>query len=94
MSTIELIPDIENLENDIFKLNLFTDISDELDDSLTELIENKSITIDRVYFDSKHNELKVDLKSENITNINLINQFEKLIAEAFFKTLSEYQYYN
>lgn len=89
-----LINDIENAKNDIFKLNLFTDIMNELDDSLIKLIENKSITIDNVYFDFKYNEIKVDLKIENITNIKLLNKFEKLITEAFFKTLSDYQYYH
>ncbi|MEL7597304.1 MAG: hypothetical protein AAGU01_03775 [Clostridiaceae bacterium] len=85
---------VNDIENDIFKLNIFTDIMNELDDSLTRLIENKSITIGNVYFDSKHNELKVDLKIENITDTKLLNTFEKLITEAFLKTLSEYQYYN
>lgn len=85
---------VNDIENDIFKLNLFTDIMNELDDSLTRLIENKSITIDNIYFDSKHNELKVDLKIKNITDTKLLNTFEKLITEAFLKTLSEYQYYN
>lgn len=85
---------VNDIENDIFKLNIFTDIMNELDDSLATLIENKSITIGNVYFDSKHNELKVDLKIENITDTKLLNTFEKLITEAFLKTLSEYQYYN
>lgn len=85
---------VNDIENDIFKLNIFTDIMNELDDSLTRLIENKSITIDNIYFDSKHNELKVDLKIKNITDTKLLNTFEKLITEAFLKTLSEYQYYN
>lgn len=85
---------VNDIENDIFKLNLFTDIMNELDDSLTKLIENKSIIIDNVYFDSKHNELKVNFKIKNITNIKLLNKFKKLITEAFLKTLSEYQYYH
>ncbi|MCY6370664.1 hypothetical protein [Clostridium ganghwense] len=40
----------------------------------------------------KKNQLKIDLATENIHNIDLLNNYITLIVETFFKNLSEYEY--
>ncbi|MCY6370645.1 helix-turn-helix domain-containing protein [Clostridium ganghwense] len=90
--SVGLLNNIENAKSDIFKIKLLRDLANELNAPLIELIQNKSAAVNDMSFDFKQNQLKIDLATENIHNIDLLNNYITLIIETFLKNLSEYEY--
>ncbi|MEA4826962.1 hypothetical protein [Clostridium sp. JNZ J1-5] len=82
----------EEISIDIFKLNLMESIRCNAEKPLEELIENKVITIDTLYLESATNQLKIILKSNYISDMNLLQEFADKINNILYKSFSQYSY--
>lgn len=93
MNNIDLnIFSAEEISIDIFKLNLMESIKCNVEKPLEELIENKVITIDTLYLESAINQIKIILKSNYISDINLLQEFADEINNIIYKSFSQYSY--
>lgn len=93
MNNLDLnIYSTEEISIDIFKLNLLESIRCNVEKPLEELIENKVITIDTLYLESATNQIKIILKSNYISDINLLQEFADEINNIIYKSFSQYSY--
>lgn len=93
MNNLDLnIFSVEEISIDIFKLNLMESIRCNAEKPLEELIENKVITIDTLYLESATNQLKIILKSNYISDMNLLQEFADKINNILYKSFSQYSY--
>lgn len=91
--SVGFISNLENGKNDVFKLDLLSKITRELDLSLTEIAPELSIQIDQIDMNTSKDKIEIQLTNQGIKNIELINQQVTAIVDTYLKAISEFEYH-